>query len=182
MSEARDSWLDISGNDMRKSRGKREELSGGKMEVEQKGRAHGRDRGSTRSRVTVIVILQSPALGLSSSTFTNTFSPMRLVWVFFLMVLVCSACNRNDFKSKSGLGWHRRKCKSVVPAAKAMFEKRDQRLRERKLREEKEKKEKEQQDMHEMEVEEGNSDDQVCCTLFQAEELPNRLYHLIRCR
>lgn len=93
---------------------------------------------------------------------------MRLAWVFFLMALVCSACNRNDFKSKSGLGWHRRKCKSVVPAAKAMFEKREQRLRERKLREEKERMEQQEQDGYEMEVEEGNSGKQVCGKSVQA--------------
>jgi hypothetical protein len=107
---------------------------------------------------------------------------MRLTWIFFLMILLCSACNRNDFKSKSGLGWHRRNCKSVLAAAKIMYEKRDLWLHERKLREEKEKREKQQLDEHEMEVQEGDPDDQVCRKPVQAREISNLSYSLIRWR
>jgi hypothetical protein len=50
---------------------------------------------------------------------------MQLAWIPLLMTLICLACKRTDFKNRSGLGLHRRKCKLVAPAATAMLEKRE---------------------------------------------------------
>lgn len=92
---------------------------------------------------------------------------MQLLWLFLLMALICSACKRNDFKSQHGLTSHRKKCKSVLPAATAMLDKRRQQLirQAEKQRKEKEGGKKKKEDMadFEMDVPLVNEGDEVCC-------------------
>jgi hypothetical protein len=84
-----------------------------------------------------------------------------------MALLLCLACKRNDFKSRSGLGLHRNKCKLVVPVATAMLERRDQRLR-RKDQEKRKRKEERQVDGNKMEVKKYNKDELVSCDILMS--------------
>lgn len=90
---------------------------------------------------------------------------MKFLCAILFMVLICNACNRNDFKSQQGLSKHRTKCKNVVSQATLLLENRRHRI----LRQEdKERRRKERGDIregmgdYEMGVPEAEDGNQVC--------------------